>query len=160
MNSEYKESMSAFAIVAVLGVVIATILAGAYEFGIIVPILFFLSGALVGGIIGWIIALPFKSHKQARTIGAYAMGIIFTIVGNYRAAMADALLAYRDAVLRNYPSTTDNQWYSIRESAIQEVSPLALHKVFVALVVVIGWVALYWCAKFFIRKVSGRSRAV
>ena len=158
MKVEYKESVLAFAIVAVLGVVIATFLAGAFEFGIIVPILIFLWGAVAGGIIGWIFGLPFKAGKQVRTFGAYAMGLIFSTVGIYRATMNDLIRSYRDAVLQNYPSTTETQWYSIRESAIQEVFPLAMHKVYEALVIVIGWVALYWCVKYLLRKLYGRPR--
>lgn len=127
-------------------------LAGAYSFGIIVPILFFLCGALIGGVIGWVVGLPRKAAAKLWTIGFYAGGFLLSTVVTYRATMDKLVESVYHSALSQNPAMTRAEWAPLYENAVQQSSLMAWQKVIEVVFIVIVWLALYWLVKSLIRK--------
>ncbi len=140
-----------------IGTFIGLYLAGATRLGIFVPIVLYLCAAVIGWPIGWLLGALFRKGKTIRRITSYVLGFAWVAVSGYLSTIDQLVMDYRDAVKIERPLITESEWLVLRESAEQQASPIAAQKAVELVVIVLGWVCLYWCIKMLIRKLSRQS---
>lgn len=141
---------------AAIGTVIGLYLAGVHSIGIFIPILLYLSAAVIAWPIGWSLGALFRKGKTTGNVFAYVLGFAWVAVSGYLSTIDRLVTDYRDQIKIERPAITESEWRALRESAERQAAPIATQKAGELVIIVLGWACLYWCIKMPMGKFARR----